>query len=46
MDCDMNVDRLRLPMQSMRGWVMSSSLSLDGVRGENGVAMIDQSRSW
>lgn len=36
----MKVDRLRLPMESISGWVKSSSLSLWGVSGANWVAMI------
>ena len=36
---DMKVDRLRLPMDNMSGWVNSSSRSLVAVRGANCVAM-------
>ena len=38
-DRDMNVERLRLPIESMRGWVKSSSLSLLTVSGANWAAM-------
>ena len=36
---DMNVERLRLPIESIKGWVRSSSLSLLTVSGANWVAM-------